>query len=243
MGKLAQRLSSESQTKATRKTISGTACSKLAQRLGMALDEKPASAEPSATKAEMDFETAKQQLAADIERLREVEDVEARLPIKAEIVQRYMPLVDDYVQGGKRYPNSVAVQLLIYLFDLGDIAQALPLALHLVKQGIHRTPNNFKSNLATFVCDGMSDWAAEKLKRNSSALPYMTELAKTVGADPKDNDWDLQYMVRAKVLAIAGKHEEQFGDKSKALALYEAALTLDKKAGVKTRYEKLKESV
>jgi tetratricopeptide (TPR) repeat protein len=247
MGKLAKRLNVKDQAKAapTATKSGGT----LAQRLGVAKasvnqaeDKEPASADPvaAATQAAMDFDTAKKEMAAYIERLKEIDDIDARQPIKAEMVKRFMPLVDDYIQGGKRYPNSVAVQVLIYLFDLGDIAQALPLALHLVKQGIHRTPNNFKSNLATFVCDAMSDWAAKKLGSDSSALPYMAELAEAVGTDQSDTTWDLKHMVRAKVLAIAGKHEEQFGDKDAALALYESAMEIDKNAGVKKRRDNLK---
>jgi hypothetical protein len=146
-----------------------------------------------------------------------------------------MPFVDDYVARGERYPNSVAVQAMIWLFDIGDIERALNLALILIEQGIHLMPKRFDRDMPTFVCDAMYDWANAQLKANQPAAPYLEHL---IGSLEKGG-WPLHPAVASKLYAMAAKHAEREGDFAKVVALCEAAQRVNPEGhGTKTLKER-----
>lgn len=183
-----------------------------------------------------DLEFFQTLVSAYVEKLREIDDIDERKPLKAEAVATLEPFVTDYVTNEAKYPNSVAVRQLIWLFDLGDISTAVPLALHLVKQGVHVTPAGFSSNLSTFVCDQVYDWANTQLKANKPAGPYLHNVVNAMLED----GWDMHEAVRGKMLAMLGKHYELAGQEQEAIQTYEMALAENEGAGVKTRLDKLK---
>lgn len=169
--------------------------------------------------------------SAYLDKMADLEDIEERLPVKAEGVIKLKDFVTDYVNKAANYPNSVAVTLLIWLIDLADIATATPLALHLIKQGIHKTPANFKSELPTFVCDSFYDWASAKHKKNQAVGPYFHNIVQAMVND----GWDVSDLVRGKMFAMLGKHYELAGQETEAVEMYQSALRENDAAGVKTR--------
>ena len=175
-------------------------------------------------------------VTAYVEKMRDIEDIDERKPLKAEAVKAVEQFVTDYVTKEAKYPNSVAVRMVVWLFDLGDIASAVPLSLHLIKQGIHSTPAEFNSDLPTFVCDQVYDWANAQLKANKPAGPYLHNVVQAMLAD----GWDAHEIVRGKMMAMMGKHYELAGQEVEAIAMYEMAMKENEAAGVKTRLDKLK---
>ncbi|WP_392385076.1 phage terminase small subunit [Marinomonas primoryensis] len=186
-----------------------------------------------------ELETHKAILAASIDEMLNVEDIEDRKAYKAEAIVKLEAFVNGYVQGAAKYPNIVAVWFMIWLFDLGDIARALPLALHLAKQKIHNMPTRFSSSIETFICDQMYDWAKAKLEANKSAGPYLDDLIKTIESEK----WKLSDIVHGKMYAMHGKHLEVLGEEEAALSAFEKAMSLNSAAGVKKKMEKLQASV
>lgn len=175
-------------------------------------------------------------VTAYVEKMRDIEDIEERKPLKAEAIKAVEQFVTDYVAKEANYPNSVAVRLVVWLFDLGDVASAVPLALHLIKQGIHVTPAEFSSDLPTFVSDQVYDWANTQLKANKPAGPYLHNVVKAM----LEEGWDMHEAVRGKMVAMLGKHYELAGQDDEAIKAYELALKENEAAGVKTRLDKLK---
>jgi DNA repair exonuclease SbcCD ATPase subunit len=186
-----------------------------------------------------ELETNKAILAASIDEMLNVEDIEDRKAYKAEAIVKLEAFVNGYVQSAAKYPNIVAVWFMIWLFDLGDIARALPLALHLAKQKIHNMPTRFSSSIETFICDQMYDWAKAKLEANKSAGPYLDDLIKTIESEK----WKLSDIVHGKMYAMHGKHLEVLGEEEAALSAFEKAMSLNSAAGVKKKMEKLQASV
>ena len=142
-----------------------------------------------------------------------VEDIEERKAYKAEAIIKLEAFVNGYVQSAAKYPNIVAVWFMIWLFDLGDIARALPLCLHLAKQKIHNMPTRFKSEIETFICDQMYDWAAAQLKANKSAGPWLEQVIAAIESDK----WQLPDVVRGKMYAMHGKHLDALAENEAAL--------------------------
>jgi archaellum component FlaC len=183
-----------------------------------------------------ELETHKAILAASIDEMLNVEDIEDRKAYKAEAIVKLEAFVNGYVSSAAKYPNIVAVWFMIWLFDLGDIARALPLALHLAKQKIHNMPTRFKSEIETFICDQMYDWAKAKLDANKSAGPYLDDLIKAIESEK----WKLSDIVHGKMYAMHGKHLDAIAEDEAALKAYEKAMELNPRAGVKKNIERLR---
>jgi archaellum component FlaC len=183
-----------------------------------------------------ELETHKAILAASIDEMLNVEDIEDRKAYKAEAIVKLIDFVNGYVSSAAKYPNIVAVWVMIWLFDLGDIARALPLGLHLAKQKIHNMPTRFKSEIETFICDQMYDWANAKLDANKSAGPYLDELIKTIESEK----WQLPDIVHGKMYAMHGKHLDAIAEDEAALKAYEKAMELNPRAGVKKNIQRLR---
>ncbi len=183
-----------------------------------------------------ELETHKAIVVNSLDEMGDVEDIEDRLSYKAEAVKKVEAFVTDYVESGVKYPNIVAVWMMVWLFDLGDIAKAIPLALHLASQKIQKMPGKFKSNIYTFICDYVYDWAAAKIEANESAGPYLERVIKAIESD----DWDVTNIVRGKMYAMYGKHLDALAEDEDALKAYERAMQLNPRAGVKKNANKLR---
>jgi len=202
------------------------------QDLKAKLEETDATGNP-------ELETQKAVVAACIESMRDYEDIDDRKPLKAEASVRIEAFVNGYVEGKAKYQNIVAVWYMVWLFDLADIAKAVPLALHLAKQKIQKMPSRFNSEIETFICDQVYSWAAVQLKAKRSAGPYLDDVIKTLESEK----WTLPDVVKGKMYAMRGKHFEVTGDDKAALTDYEKAMSINSRAGVKKNIEKLKEKL
>lgn len=116
-----------------------------------------------------------------------------------------LPFVQSYIAKWETYPNSVAVQAMIWLFDVGEIEPALDTALYLVKTKNQIMPEKFDRDLPTFICDAVYDWAKDQLDAKNPASPYLQTLLDTITAD----QWSLHPAVHSKLFAMAAKHAER----------------------------------
>lgn len=183
-----------------------------------------------------ELETHKAILVACKDDMLNVEDIEERKAYKAETIKKLEAFVNGYVESAAKYPNIVAVWVMVWLFDLGDIARAVPLALHLATQKIHIMPTRFNSSIFQFICDYVYDWAVKQLEANKSAGPYLEQIIKAIESEK----WQLSDIVHGKMYAIHGKHLEALGEDEGALSAFEKAMTLNERAGVKKKIERLR---
>jgi len=186
-----------------------------------------------------ELETHKVIVADTIDEMLHIEDIEDRKAYKAEAIVKLEAFVNGYVKGAAKYPNIVAVWFMIWMFDLGDIARALPLGLHLAKQKIHRMPERFSATIYVFICDQVYDWANDQLKANRSAGPYLYELIKTMEQD----SWQLPDVVRGKMYVMLGKHLYELTEYPEALSAFEKAMAINPRAGAKGKINELTEKL
>lgn len=160
-------------------------------------------------------------------------DIDAKAGIKAQAVAGLKPFINDYLQQQRNYPNSVAVWFALWLWDLGDIENAVNLSLHLVAQE-QRTPPEFDSDLPTVICDQIYDWANTKLQKDEGAAPYLPAVIEAMEA----GKWVVHEIPKGKVYAMAAKHADAAGDSPAAVKYAETALAINERAGVKKILEK-----
>ena len=180
------------------------------------------------------FEQLQAAMVTDIARIKEVKVMEEKQSIKRDLLAGYKEFVDDYVEQGHDYPNDVAVQVMVWLFDVDDIENGLALGLHLVALGNQLMPERFTRDLPTFIADAIYDWSNVQLKNEQTASPYLDKLVATVSAEK----WDLHEAVIGKNLAMMAKHCFREGKLAEGVALCERAEEANPQAGVKTIKEK-----
>ena len=186
----------------------------------------------SVSKSLDDYQMA---LEIDIAKIAAVPDITDKVRIKATVLPTYLDFVNDYVKSGVNYPNTVAVQVMIWLLDTLQIEAGLNLALHLIKQR-QRMPTKFDRDIPTFVCDFFYDWASLLLKENLSASPYLDVLIATA----ENEQWDLHPLIFSKLWVMLAKHKERNGEFETALQLcFKAEQINPEKAGVKGMKERL----
>lgn len=168
---------------------------------------------------------------ADLNSLKDLKTLAEKQAAKKTMIETYWGFVKDYMDSGHAYPNSIAVQLMVWLFDTLDIERALDLAFHLIKPGIQKMPARFeRRDLETFVCDATYDWANELLKKEQSASPYLD----TVVAHIDNDKWSLSPPVQSKMYAMLAKHKKNAKEYETALKLCRMAEVINPEgAGVK----------
>jgi hypothetical protein len=184
---------------------------------------------PTATAANSQLKDYQTKLEVDIGKISAVPDIEEKQRLKALFLPDYMTYIDDYVSSGNNYPNDVAVQVMIWLFDTGNLAEALPLAYHLIKQN-QRMPAKFDRAMTVFVCDAVYDWANEFLKKQLSANPTLMGFVNYLS----NESWDLHPAVHSKMYVMLAKHYELAGEYASAVKYAQDAQVINPEgAGVK----------
>lgn len=181
--------------------------------------------------AKQTFEQLQAAMQTDIARIKTHKNLSDKNALKATLIPNYWPFVQQYMEQEHDYPNSVAVQLMVWLLDVGDIEKALKLATYLMQAGNQTLPANFKCDIPTLLCREMYEWANAQLKEGNSAEPYLGKLVGLVHT----SGWDLPIAVESQTYVIAAKHAAAQEDFKACLALcIEAEKVNPKGAGVKT---------
>jgi len=152
-----------------------------------------------------------------------------KLKLKQSFLPTYLPFVQDYVESGDNYPNSIAVQVAIWLLDINEIEHGLNLALHLVTQG-QKMPDKIKRHLPTFLVDEMYEWASHLLKEDQGTSPYLEQLVDAM----EQGDWDVHPLCWSKAYSMLAKHQVRNADYEEALkSVIKAEQRNPEKHGVK----------
>lgn len=171
-------------------------------------------------------------LKIDLAKIKEVGDIAKKTELKKVLIKQYLPFINQYLSSGACYKNNVAVYCMIWLFDIGDIEQAVQLALVLIKQKIQHLPDNFGRSLQTFVCHSVHDWAIERLQQKQTASPHLNDVCVLI------ENWDVDDLTASKFYAITARHYFAVEDWANCIVWADKAESLNpKKAGIKTMRE------
>lgn len=136
----------------------------------------------------------------DIARMRELPTLGDRAVFKREkFLPQYLPFVEQYFDKGEVYQNDLIGYCIVYLFDVGNIGQALALAKRAIEQQ-QALPQGFNSNLPTFVANQIYDWADKLAAAGQSIEPYFSQTFQNVAMS-----WQIHEIVTAKWLKFAAR--------------------------------------
>ena len=171
-------------------------------------------------------------LAQDLERVSAINSRELRQQLKRdELLPKYLDYVQRYRDSGLSFPNSVVMQVLVWLFDTVQFEAGLDLANFAMEQN-QPMPERFKRDVPTFVADAVIEWAYAEHNAQRSPEPYLSDLLHRV-----DGEWDLTEQIPAKYHKLVGIRAMEANDWALALLHFERATELYPKVGVDTRIE------
>ncbi len=161
---------------------------------------------------------------------------------KRELVKEFLPPVEKYLADGERYENTALTQVMIWLFDIGDIDRAMRLGRAAVEQQ-QPLPERYKRDAVTAVADFVLEWATGR--GDQPIEPYFGEIfGKIFPDDPAAPAWPVHDEIRIKYAKLASIQAEKTGDLVTALDLCLLAESIDEKlAMVKTRKATLEKAL
>jgi len=180
------------------------------------------------------FEVLKNNLDGDLKTLSGLVQGDEKQAKKKSLVEFYMGHVSEYLNQAEVYANAVLVNVILWLFDLGRIAEALPMAKVAIEQQ-QSSPAGFSRNLPTVVADLVLEWCDKQHSQGHSVEPVFSEVLALL------HGWPVPDVVKMKYHKFAGNQAFSEGDMPTAVSQYEQAISFESashKAQVKTKLEK-----
>ncbi|WP_254303679.1 phage terminase small subunit [Citrobacter sp. TSA-1] len=119
-------------------------------------------------------------LGNDVKQLHHIELMADKQAFKRDVLlPRWLPHAQAYLDGDRVYQNPVLVYCIIWLFDTEQFEQALRWADIAIEQG-QKTPENFRSELPTFVAHTILEWAKVEAERGHSIEPYFRQVFEKI---------------------------------------------------------------
>ncbi|ADT87641.1 terminase endonuclease subunit [Vibrio furnissii] len=219
------------------------------QRQRMKLLAQPSKAAVMVSSANMDslhlqlieFEQDKLQLKGMVQ-------IAEKVNHKREVlIPKYKPMAETYLDAGESYQNPIFTDLIVWLFDTGELETAIEWLFKAIELDLP-TPENFKRSSWAVVCaDFVLQWAETQLANGHSVDPYFSQVFEKI-----DQEWKLPEQLEAKWYKFAGyglllnekgePQPSQLGnierlEKAKALLL--TAHDKHNKIGVKTKIDQI----
>lgn len=178
--------------------------------------------------------------------LKGIKSVEAKIAKKRELLPQFGPYVQGVLEGGTGAQDDVLVTVMLWCFDIGEIATGLEIAEYAIKHGLD-TPDRFDRDTATLVAEQVAEEALRQLQvskgekgedDNSEAAAYL--VMHLVQAEALTREADMHDQVRAKLhKALGYAYRDKGNSIDEALTHLRRALELNDKAGVKKDIEQL----
>lgn len=163
------------------------------------------------------------------------------------LIPKYKPVADQYLAAGEKYQNPIFTDLIIWLFDVGDLETAVEWLFKAIELDLP-TPENFKRSSWAIVCaDFVLEWAERQLANGYSVEPYFSRVFEKI-----EKEWKVPEVVEAKWYKFAGyglllneKGEPQPSQVADAERLEQAKRLLEiahekhDKVGVKTKINQI----
>jgi hypothetical protein len=219
-----------------RRTIALGGAAVTAAAVSAALPYSPAEALSSPANARKHLLLQEAALDQDLARISAINGLAGRQALKREeLLPKYQEYVQRYCESGLNFPNRVAVQVLIWLFDTAQFDDALELADFLIEQG-QEMPERFKRrDIQTFVADAVCEWAYAEYTAKRSPEPYLSDLLPLV-----DGEWNLTEQIPSKYHKLIGMRAMEAGQWETALRHLERSTELYAQAGNNTRIKQIR---
>lgn len=96
------------------------------------------------------------------------------------LIPKYKPLAEKYLAAGESYQNPIFTDLIVWLFDIGDLETAVEWLFKAIELNLP-TPENFKRSSWAVICaDEVLKWAEQQLPNGHSIEPYFSRVFEKI---------------------------------------------------------------
>lgn len=172
------------------------------------------------------YELMLAKLHTDRARLRDIQSIERKIEVKAELLPEYDAWVDGALSAGTGAQDDVLMTVLVWYIDVGQFGRALDVAEHALAHGM-TLPDQYDRDIPTLLVDEIADSALAR-QRDGEAFDAQVLVrlhTMTEGRDMPDP-------ARAKLHKALG-NALRTEEPQEALGHYRRALELHEHAGVK----------
>lgn len=133
-------------------------------------------------------------------KLKDLVQIAEKVNLKRDVlIPKYMPAAQAYLEAGENYQNPIFTDLIVWLFDVGDLDTAVDWLFKAIELDLP-TPENFKRSSWAIVCaDFVLEWAETQLTHGRSVEPYFSQVFEKI-----DKEWKLPEQLEAKWYKFAG---------------------------------------
>ena len=229
----------------------------LARQVADHVDAGQAGPRPQAGAAASAYRMLLAKLGADQTRLRDIQSVEGKIELKAQLIDEFDAHVDATLaasaQSGKAVQDEIVATMMLWRLDIGDFARGLDIAEHVLRFRLDMPPN-IRRTPATLIAEEVAEAA---LKADRIAQPF--DLHAVDRAMSLTQGDDMPDQVRAKLFKARGRLLLREASSAKdsasapagalqsaqreALAAFQRAFALDDGSGVKKDMERLSAKV
>lgn len=169
------------------------------QRYRARIDAEKALSQGKALKSPDSMHLQLNALERDVARVRRLANRTERRKLKQDdLLPRWMPTVEQYLESGVVHINPTFAWCIVWLFDVGDFDKALDWVDVAIEQH-QETPDSFKGTFASFTADTILAWAENEFSLGHSVEPYFSRTFENVRYN-----WRLHEKVSAKWFKFAG---------------------------------------
>ena len=187
------------------------------------------------------------ELDADLKTLKSFNRIEDKVQHKRDVlIPKFKPYVEVYLASDEQYQNPLFAQLVVWLFDIGDLETAIDWCQQAIDRELD-TPDRMKRDFATFCADEVLAWSEKMAAQGHSVEPYFSQIFTKVR-----EEWRINEKPTAKWFKFAGLHllRDESGSPratavgdvptlESALALLQEANNQDSNVGVTTAIDKV----
>lgn len=186
-------------------------------------------------------------LEKDVAAAAAIESRAERMEFKRDaLLPRWMPTAQAWMDGDSTHQNPIFAWCVVWLFDTGQLDQALDWADVAISRG-QDTPAEFGSTFPVFVADTVLSWTEVEAIQGNDLEPYFSRTLENVM-----QHWNVYEVIKAKYLKFAGLHllRDENGEPRaaatedrevllRAKELLEQAKGFDPKCGVGTMLQRI----
>lgn len=195
--------------------------------------QTPTEAQPLDRNAANAYELMLHKLAEDKRRLKDVQSVERKAEVKAQLLPEYLPWIEGVLEGDSGRQDDVLMTVFVWAIDIGQFDLALRIGAYAIAHQL-TMPDQYKRDVPCVLAEEIADYALKQDEAGLVALqPHIAQAATmTVNCDMPDE-------VKAKLLKANGYALRAAGLLTEAKDLLTRALQLHDKVGVKKDIERL----
>jgi len=183
-----------------------------------------------------------------MEKLKEIEDHAARIPLKEKLLEKYRPYLKEFIEQEQSHQNDVLYLNMVWAVDCKQWDWMIELAEYAHKMGQKPVKPWFKSNPYTAIADPIHNIEDKKYipvknrKEGDKSVTEFSEGAISIFNKIHSGEWDIHPITKARYYRLFGiKFYEEDKDYQLAYDLLSEGTQIKDDLGVKTRIKELQE--